>query len=163
VLTSSCGRLFDAVASIMGLRHEETFEAQAAIELETVAQPGVKDLYPFSIADTAPAIVDLRPTITEIVAEVRRSQPAGLIASRFQNTVAAATVEMCRRIREWDGLTGVCLTGGTFQNIYLLARTVESLRACGFEVFLHAAVPPNDGGISLGQAVIASQLIRQGV
>jgi hydrogenase maturation protein HypF len=97
-----------------------------------------------------------------MVADVRRNQPPAMMSSRFHNTVAAAVVEVCRRIRQESGLNRVCLSGGTFQNMYLLERAVRELRAASFEVFLHASVPPNDGGIALGQAVIANQIVRQG-
>ena len=83
------------------------------------------------------------------------------ISARFHNTLAAAIVEVCARIRQRDGLDRVCLSGGTFQNVYLLGRTIVELRRRDFAVFLHAQVPANDGGIALGQAVIASELLRQ--
>jgi hydrogenase maturation protein HypF len=154
--TSACGRLFDAVASIAGLRHEVNFEAQAAIELEMSALAGVDDRYPFEISDTEPWQIDMRPAIQSIVRDVLAGQPLGFIAAAFHNTVAAVVVDVCCRLRAAERLTRVCLSGGTFQNLYLLERTVAGLRSNGFEVFLHSQVPPNDGGISLGQAVIAN-------
>jgi hydrogenase maturation protein HypF len=155
--TSSCGRLFDAVASLVGLRQEIDFEGQAAIELETIAADGVADGYAFGLdGDT----VDFRPAIERIVAEVRARMPAAVIAARFHNTVAEAIVEVCRRLRAGETLNRVCLSGGTFQNMKLLVRTLAGLRRLGFEVFIHAQVPPNDGGIALGQAVIATELLR---
>jgi hydrogenase maturation protein HypF len=162
VLTSSCGRLFDAVASIIGLRHEVTFEGQAAIELEMAAQHGVDDSYAFDVDSKEPAQIDMRPTIREIVRDVQNGQPVGVIAARFHNTIAAVISEMCLRIRASDKLNRICMSGGTFQNMYLLEHTVALLRKHGFEVFLHSAVPPNDGGISLGQAVIANEILKSG-
>ncbi len=159
VETSACGRLFDAVASIAGLRHEVNFEAQAAIELETIAQAGVDDRYPFEISDTEPWQIDMRPAIQGIVRDVQAGQPSGFIAAAFHNTVAAVVVDVCRRLRAAERLNRVCLSGGTFQNLYLLERAVGGLRSNGFEVFLHSQVPPNDGGISLGQAVIANAML----
>ncbi len=100
--------------------------------------------------------------IENIVQDLARSKPAGYIAACFHNTVAAAIVEVCRSIRKRDQLKRVCLSGGTFQNRYLLRRAVEGLRRDGFEVYLHSLVPPNDGGISLGQAVIANEILRRG-
>src|ERR1035441_10277859 len=159
--TSSCGRLFDAVASLIGLRQQINFEGQAAIELETITAEGLADSYPFALdADTAADTVDFRPTIERIVAEVRVGTPAPAIAARFHNTVAEAIVEVCRRLRAEEKLNRVCLSGGTFQNMKLLARTLAGLRRLGFEVFIHAQVPPNDGGIALGQAVIATEVLR---
>jgi len=156
--TSSCGRLFDAVASLIGLRQQINFEGQAAIELENIAAEQVVDAYPFGLdGDT----VDFRPAIERIVAEVRAGAPAPEIASRFHNTVADAVTEVCRRLRVEENLDRVCLSGGTFQNMKLLARTLAGLRQKGFEVFIHAQVPPNDGGIALGQAVIAAELLRR--
>jgi len=156
--TSSCGRLFDAVASIVGLRQQINFEGQAAIELEAIAAEGLADGYPFGLdADT----VDFRPAIERIVAEVRAGTPVAAIAARFHNTVAEAIAEVCRRLRAEEKLNRVCLSGGTFQNMKLLARTLAGLRRLEFEVFIHAQVPPNDGGIALGQAVIATEILRR--
>jgi len=155
--TSSVGRLFDAVASLVGLRQQINFEGQAAIELETIAADGVDDGYPFALdSDT----IDFRPTIERIVAEVRAGTLAAMVAARFHNTLAEAIVEVCRRLRAEEKLNRVCLSGGTFQNMKLLARTLAGLRRLEFEVFIHAQVPPNDGGIALGQAVIATEILR---
>jgi hydrogenase maturation protein HypF len=153
--TSSCGRLFDAVASIIGLRQQVNYEGQAAIELEMAAAEGVTECCPFGIDQ---GTVDFRPTIECIVRELRAGMPPPVIAARFHNTVAQAIIEACRRIRVDEKLNRVCLSGGTFQNMKLLRRTLEGLRALEFDVYLHAEVPPNDGGISLGQAVIAANL-----
>jgi len=156
--TSSCGRLFDAVASLIGIRQQTNFEGQAAIELETIAAEGVAEVYPFGLyVDT----VDFRPTIERIVGEVRAGTPVAAIAARFHNTVAKAIVEVCRRLRVEEKLNRVCLSGGTFQNIKLLARTLAGLRKLEFDVFIHAQAPPNDGGIALGQAVIATEVLRR--
>ena len=105
--------------------------------------------------------LDMRPMIEEIVRDLSRGVSVGLISARFHNTVAAAIVEVCRQIRQQEQLTRVCLSGGVFQNVYLLKRTVRDLDKDGFQVFLHALVPPNDGGISLGQAAIANAILRR--
>jgi len=157
VQTSSCGRLFDAAASILGLRHETNFEGQAAIELEMAACEGIEDGYPFDIESGEPWRVDMRPVIRGIVDDLRCSSHTGVISAKFHNTIAAIIVEVSKRLRQAEKLNRVCLSGGTFQNAYLLTHSVAGLRGCGFEVFLHAKVPANDGGISLGQAVIASR------
>jgi hydrogenase maturation protein HypF len=162
VETSSCGRLFDAVASLINLRQEVNFEGQAAIELEVIAQANREQRYPFLMDEGEPAQVDMRPMIENIVQDLCQAKPAGYIAACFHNTLAAAIVEVCRSIRKRDQLKRVCLSGGTFQNEYLLGRAVERLRRDGFEVYLHILVPPNDGGISLGQAVIANEVLRTG-
>ncbi|MBV9087961.1 MAG: carbamoyltransferase HypF, partial [Acidobacteriaceae bacterium] len=163
VKTSSCGRLFDAVASLVGVRQDVTFEGQAAIELEMAAQCGcAEEPYSFDVSSDEPAVIDIRPMIREIVADLKNGRTKYAIASRFHNTIAAVIAEVCRRIRDSEHLNRVCLSGGTFQNMYLLERAVRSLRSLGFEVFLHSAVPPNDGGISLGQAVIANEILSSG-
>jgi len=157
--TSAAGRLFDAVASIVGVRDEVNFEAQAAIELESCALSGVDAIYPFEITAGEAWQIDVRPMIEQIVRDVLAAKPTGWISAAFHNTVAAIIVEVCARLRSAEQLDRVCLSGGTFQNVYLVERAVASLRAQGFEVFLHSKVPPNDGGVSLGQAVIANQLL----
>jgi hydrogenase maturation protein HypF len=167
VETSSCGRLFDAVAAILGLTSEVTFEGQAAIALETAAARASSTSeqadahYPFAIQPTEPMVLDLRATIAAIATNAAQNYPREAIAAKFHKTLAAATAEVCTRIRETTGLDRVCLSGGTFQNLYLLERTIVQLRRRGFAVFLHSQVPANDGGIALGQAVIANALLRR--
>jgi hydrogenase maturation protein HypF len=151
VETSSCGRLFDAVASIIGLRQETNFEGQAAIELEAIADPDETHRYTFEIQLTDPWQIDFRPAIAAMLA----SQRPAIISARFHNTLAAAIAETCIRLRKETGLHRVCLSGGTFQNKRLLTSTAALLRQAGFDLFLHAKVPPNDGGIALGQAAVA--------
>jgi hydrogenase maturation protein HypF len=160
VPTSSCGRLFDAVAAIVGLRREVTFEGQAAIELEAIAEPGEAGRYPFEIESGDLWQVDFRPAIARIAREAATGVARGAMAARFHNTLAAAVVETCRRIRGEAGPGRVCLSGGTFQNVRLTESAAAGLRAAGFEVFLHSKVPPNDGGIALGQAAIAAELLQ---
>jgi hydrogenase maturation protein HypF len=166
VLTSSCGRLFDAVASLIGLRQEVTFEGQAAIELEMIARPEIEDCYSFEIEDRTPAQIDFRPMIREIVRDLAdgafKSDVKTVVASRFHNTIAAVIGKVCQQIRKNERLNRVCLSGGTFQNVFLLQRSVSLLRRHGLEVFIHSQVPPNDGGIALGQAVIAHHILKTG-
>jgi len=88
--------------------------------------------------------------------------PVSSMAAKFHNTLVAVIVEVCRRLREIDGLNRVCLSGGTFQNEYLLHRVIPALQARGFEVYLNSQVPTNDGGIALGQAVVANAVMQQG-
>ncbi|HEY6270468.1 MAG TPA: carbamoyltransferase HypF [Terriglobales bacterium] len=161
VETSSCGRFFDAVSSILNLRHEVTFEGQAAVDLEMAAIEAESESYPFAVEDTEPMQLDFRSTIEAIVHDLNVGTPSGLIAARFHNTLARAVAETCRRIRKLEGLNRVCLSGGTFQNVLLLKGALQQLRESGFEVFLHSEVPPNDGGIALGQAVVANELLRR--
>jgi len=154
VMTSSCGRLFDAVAALIGLRYEVNFEGQAAIELEAIVDTHCEERYDFDINGEE---LDFRPMMERIVQEVA---PAPVVAARFHNTLAAAIHEMCLLIRRESGLERVCLSGGTFQNMRLLGLTARALRGSGFELLLHRNVPPNDGGIALGQAAIAAERMK---
>jgi hydrogenase maturation protein HypF len=150
VRTSSCGRLFDAVAAVIGLRREVTFEGQAAIELEAIAEAGIESRYEFVLAGEE---LDFRPAVAEIAAS---DEAREVIAARFHNTVAAGIVATVRMIAGETGLRRVCLSGGTFQNVLLVGRVTRELRRAGMEVFLQEKVPCNDGGIALGQAAIAA-------
>jgi hydrogenase maturation protein HypF len=162
VETSSCGRLFDAVAALLGLAPEVSFEGQAAIALEAAAEPGIDHRYDFEIEEGDPMIVDFRPVTVGIGNDISAGRRVGEISSRFHNSLSAAIGEVCSRIAQSDAVRRVCLSGGSFQNLYLLGRTVVELRRRGLEVFLHAQVPANDGGLSLGQAVIANERLRRG-
>jgi hydrogenase maturation protein HypF len=162
VETSSCGRLFDAVAALLGVASEVTFEGQAAIALEAMADRGIERRYDFEMEEGETMILDFRPVIAAMVKDLSRGRRAGEISASFHNTLSAAIGEMCGKIGAADGVNRVCLSGGSFQNLYLLGRTVVELRRRGFGVFLHAQVPANDGGISLGQAMIANQRMREG-
>ena len=160
--TSSAGRLFDAVASLIGLRHTVSFEGQAAMMLEAAAtEDSSTDAYDFSIDSQNPRNIDLRPMIHQILAGVEAGEPQTRLAARFHATLVAVIAEVCRRMRSDLQLNRVCLSGGCFQNALLLEGCLDALRRDGFEVFTHREVPANDGGISLGQAAIAcEQLCR---
>ena len=160
VPTSACGRLFDAVASILALRHEVSYEGQAAIELEMAAMKGIEAGYAFNVNEGACYEIDFRPAIRNIIDEIRAGEPISSIAAKFHNTLVLVIIEVCRRLRQRKGINQVCLSGGAFQNIYLLERVIPGLQDCGFEVFRNFQVPPNDGGISLGQAVVANEMFR---
>ena len=158
-LTSSAGRLFDAVAAIAGVRGEVDYEAQAAIELEMLAPEDVRDCgsYPFSIDEQdSVSIIRLGQLLAAVIKDMRDNNSPSIISARFHNTVTQVIVETCRRISQQTGLKEVALSGGVFQNRLLLRLSVEALNQEGFTVFTHSLVPPNDGGISLGQAVVAS-------
>ena len=159
--TSSCGRLFDAVASILGLHQTVSFEGQAAIALESLATSAT-EAYDYAIDGRDPAQVDMRLMVRQIVDELRRGEPASAISARFHNTLAMVVCDVCVRMRRATGLTRVCLSGGCFQNVRLLSACVDELRARGFQVFYQRAVPANDGGIALGQAAVACELLRRG-
>ena len=158
VETSSCGRLFDAVAALLGIASEVTFEGQAAIALEAAAERGIEQRYDFETGGE-PIELDFRPVVAAIVKDLLRGRRVSEISACFHNTLSAAIGEVCSQQR---GPNRICLSGGSFQNLYLLGRTVVELRRRGFAVFLHAQVPANDGGLSLGQAMIANQRLREG-
>jgi hydrogenase maturation protein HypF len=104
----------------------------------------------------------MRPAIERLVQDIQMKVSVGLMAAKFHNTLVAVIVEVCRLLRETDGLNLVCLSGGTFQNSYMLERLVPALRDRGFEVYLNRKVPTNDGGIALGQAAVANAILQQG-
>ncbi|MGH3807702.1 MAG: carbamoyltransferase HypF [Pseudonocardiaceae bacterium] len=164
-LTSSAGRLFDAVAAILGVRDLINYEGQAAVELEQRADLTEQGSYPAAVTE-GPALhlhgVDL---VRAVVADLRAGVPREVIATRFHHGVADAIVRVCLMLRETTGVGVAALSGGVFQNVLLLERTVAGLEHTGFRVLTHSRVPPNDGGISLGQVVIAaatSQLLPFG-
>jgi hydrogenase maturation protein HypF len=151
-LTSSMGRLFDAVAALLGIRQTANYEAQAAIELESQVDPAETGLYPFDIQEQA---IDPGPLLAAIVGDLRGSVSAATIAARFHNTVAEMMRYVCIEIRSRYGIDEIALSGGVWQNMSLLERTVKLLHKDGFNLYLHSFIPANDGGISLGQAAIA--------
>jgi len=160
-LTSSAGRLFDAVAAIVGLRDAVTYEGQAAVELEQLAAAGCRDAYP------VPAGAGLRgatrPLVWAVVDDVRRGAPPDVVAARFHNGLADATVAAARDAASREGLSVVALSGGVFQNVVLLQRVLSGLAAAGLRVLVHRQVPPNDGGLCLGQAAVAAARDRAGL
>jgi len=155
--TSSVGRLFDAVASLIGLRDRVSFEGQAAMELEFRAAPNVAERYEYVVREGGPLIVDWAPMIRQILDDVQSHNKVPTIAAKFHNTLAAIVADMARRI----GQPRVVLSGGCFQNRYLTEQTVERLREAGFSAYWHQRVPPNDGGIALGQIMAAQHAVKQ--
>jgi hydrogenase maturation protein HypF len=152
-VTSSAGRLFDAVASIAGLRQQVTYEGHAAMELEFAIQPCVGEAYSFEIKSTSPSVVDWRPMLEQIVEDVRCGLTAGVISAKFHNALVEIIVAVARHV----GQTRVVLTGGCFQNRYLTERSVQRLLEAGFRPYWHQLVPTNDGGIALGQMIDAAR------
>ena len=165
-LTSSCGRLFDAVSALLGVCGRSTYEGHAAVAVEMEAGevshgPGGEG-YPFSIEARGEAIVPcLDPLLRAIVDDVKGGRPAGEISAAFHITVARMVVEMCEKMRKETSLNAVALSGGCFQNRLLLRLTAGPLREKGFEVLMHRRVPCNDGGLALGQAVVATHRVRE--
>jgi hydrogenase maturation protein HypF len=161
-LTSSCGRLFDAVSALLGVRGVVNYEGQAAIELEMLAAEGVDDVYDWSRPSSYPMIIDPAPVLRGVVSDLRRGVDRAVISAKFHNTIADIIVGVSRAARERTGINRVALSGGVFQNIYLLGRTLDGLESQGFEALIHHQVPTNDGGIALGQAVIANARLSRG-
>jgi hydrogenase maturation protein HypF len=162
---TGAGRWFDAVAALLGVRATITYEAQAAAELEALAAlayGGSRDVpYPFALEPhSSPFTIDLRPTIRAIALDLRRGEPAADIASRFHSTMAEVVLASCVAARRVTGLDLVALSGGCFQNVIFTERTTLRLESSGFRVLVHRQVPPNDGGISLGQAAVAAYRLR---
>jgi hydrogenase maturation protein HypF len=189
-LTSSMGRLFDAVAALAGVRDRASYEGQAAIDLEALATAITPDgSYPFDIAspprppvrlvaqqaaaarsdeqgkagdaetgDASPTIIDTRPLIRAIAAEAGKGVEPARIARRFHSTLVELIVAVCEQVRRASGIQAVALSGGVFLNALLTAEVSARLRQDGFRVYRHRLVPPNDGGLSLGQLAVAAQL-----
>jgi hydrogenase maturation protein HypF len=162
--TSSAGRLFDAVAALLGLRDRVSYEGQAAVELEWLATQTPPDgAYPFSVAPSdegghvgQPLIVDTRPLIRAVAEQVNHGMEAARVARRFHATVVEIIADICRRVRQATGLAVVVLSGGVFLNALLTRDVCARLEGEGFRVYRNRLVPPNDGGLSLGQLAVAA-------
>ena len=160
-LTSSMGRLFDAVAALAGLGSVATYEAQLAIALETAAgrAPLVMNepAYPYILENASGvSIIRVKPLLQAVLDDVRAGRGTRIISRRFHAAVVAMTRDVCASIRQQTGLNTVALSGGCFQNRLLIQGVTAALDAQGFEVLLHRVLPANDGCISLGQAAIAA-------
>jgi hydrogenase maturation protein HypF len=155
-LTSSMGRLFDAVSAFVGVRFQVNYEAQAAVELEALVDPQERGLYQFDIAE---GNISAGPLFQDIIADLGKGTAVSKISARFHNGVAHMVRTTCQILRERSGIGVVALSGGVWQNMTLLIKTVDWLIEDGFIVYLHKQVPPNDGGVSLGQAVVALQSV----
>jgi len=164
-LTSSMGRFFDAVSALLGICLTSEYEGQAAIELEMVAEEMQTTRckmqnYGYTIREEkGEVIIEPEDIILGIVEDMRRSFPPEVISFKFHNTIATMVSDICIGIRQRTGLDRVALSGGVFQNTLLLSLLVKKLRKEGFKVYIHHRVPTNDGGISLGQTVVASQRV----
>jgi hydrogenase maturation protein HypF len=160
--TSSCGRLFDAVAALLGVRGVMSYEGQAAIELEGVAEKGsCYKTYKFEIATAGSLIIlDWIPIIEGIVNDFLEKRSLPDIAATFHHSLAVASGAVCREIRSSSGLDRVVLSGGVFQNRLFSEEMVTLLEKDGFRVYTHRLVPPNDGGVALGQAMIAGRSLK---
>jgi hydrogenase maturation protein HypF len=168
-LTSSIGRLFDAVSALANVRQQVNYEAQAAIELETLVDPDEKGDYPFDITSYdlihggqahACLRIDPGPLVRAVVNDVYAQIAPSVIAARFHNSLARLTLEVCQSLRLATSLDMVVLSGGVWQNMRLLTKTWTNLQQAGFTVLTHRLAPANDGGLALGQAAIAADYFR---
>lgn len=158
-LNSSVGRLFDAVASLMGVRQLVEYEAQAAMELETQVEPGERGAYPFDLQNS---LLDPAPMFDQLIQDLKDGVSKPVIAARFHRGLAQACLTMTRSLRTEFGINTICLSGGVWQNMQLLRWTLELLEKDGFEILTHSQVPSNDGGLSLGQAWLAAHYFENG-
>ena len=156
-MTSSMGRLFDAAAALAGVRQSVNYEAQAAIEFETLADPDEDGIYPFEREQDK---VQVGSAVETLIADVLAGVPIPTSSAKFHNGLAQLTLEICQNLRVTTSINEVALSGGVWQNITLLRRTLSLLQNAGFVVYIHHQVPTNDGGLSLGQAVIAAAKIK---
>lgn len=157
-LTSSMGRLFDAVSALLGIRQAVNYEAQAAIELESACSSDEAGFYPLAFNDK---IIDPKPLWVAMLEDLRAGVPTDILSARFHNSISKMVLNVVRSISAASGIRTVALSGGVWQNMYLLSHTVPLLQRDGFDVLWHQHVPTNDGGIALGQLMIAIQSFKK--
>ena len=156
--TTSMGRLFDAVASIAGVRHEISYEGQAAIELEALGTPDAEGRYRFDLINNEGAlIIDPGAVVAAVAGDVVAGVPAPVISTRFHRALAAVIVAAAEQMRRQYHIDTAALSGGVFQNVTLLEAAKRGLEGAGFTVLTHRLVPPNDGGLALGQIALAGK------
>jgi hydrogenase maturation protein HypF len=162
-LSSGIGRLFDGISAMIGVCDQNTFEGEAAIALEAVAAPDVTQDYPVDIKFRETMEVDCAHTILGIINDITKGVEKGVISSKFHNTIINAVQRVVEKLSSLHQITDVVLCGGVFQNMYLLERAINGLESAGMSVFIHDKVPTNDAGISLGQAYIIRERIKEGI
>jgi hydrogenase maturation protein HypF len=163
--TSSIGRLFDAVSSLIGICHQINYEAQAAIEIEAVATCGDESHYTFNLDERnvlGSDCIELNPepVFHAIINDLAKSTPVSKISAKFHNGLADAVCQTCALLRDQLDINEVVLSGGVWQNMYLLRKTLDELYKHNFNVYIHNRVPANDGGLALGQAAVAYHMLR---
>lgn len=152
-MTTSMGRLFDAVSALIGVRQKASYEGQAAIEFEAICDPEERSAYRFELDHER---ILIAPLLEQIYADWRENRPNSFISARFHNGLAMLVLEICQQLRSETALNTVAFSGGVWQNITLLHKSLELLKQAGFQPLIHRQVPTNDGGICLGQAMIAA-------
>ena len=155
-MASSCGRLFDAVSAILGVCRSTTYEGQPAVELEAVSRHDEEGHYPYELSSSGTLNLDHRPMLRAVVEDMKAGQPKDIVAGRFHNTLVKAMAEMMRMGSEKSGYKRVVLGGGSFCNSLLVGKLKATMEEGGYEVIMPKLLPPNDGGISYGQVVVAA-------
>ncbi|MCP4717261.1 MAG: carbamoyltransferase HypF, partial [Deltaproteobacteria bacterium] len=162
--TTSLGRLFDAVSALCGIRRVTSYEGQAAIELEAAATFDTDLVLPYDIIENNDVFIfDFHTMLQRLVEDLSAQKETELLPRAFHNTICHALTAMAEKIKTKTALNRIALSGGCFQNRLLLESCINMLQQKGFEVYAHHNVPTNDGGVSLGQAVIAGTRIKQGL
>jgi hydrogenase maturation protein HypF len=162
-LSSGAGRLFDAISAMIGVCDQNTFEGEAAIALEAIAAPGIMQDYPVDIKFRETMEVDFSHTVLGIIKDMVKGEETGVISSKFHNTIITVIQRVVEKLSSLHQIKNVVLCGGVFQNMYLLERAINGLESAGMSVFIHDKVPTNDAGISLGQAYIIRERIKEGI
>ena len=157
--TSSMGRLFDAVSNLIGITDKVTYEGQAAIELEAVSAIEIQEAYSYNIIKQDMYIIEPYEMIRDIIKDKINGVSRKIMASKFQNTIVNFSVRMCTYVRKDTGITEVALSGGVFQNLYLLKKISCDLEKKGFTVYTHTHLPSNDSGLAIGQIIIANTIL----
>ena len=161
-VSSSMGRLFDCVAALTGLRQEITYDAQGAMELESQIDEHVIDYYVYEIHEGDNIVLGYQKLLMALIGDIKKGLPVSTIAAKFHNSIINATVECVQKIREKTGLNQVVLSGGVFENTYLLRNIYSSLQESGFEPYCNQRIPINDAGIAYGQSVVGCEWIKEG-
>ncbi len=161
VYTSSMGRLFDCVASMLGLVKEITYEAEAAINLEYIAAKRIRQVYPYRIKDGEPLTVELNDILAGVIMDLQRRISPGIISAKFHNTIVHFSLEISKKLSRIYNMKKVCFSGGVFQNRYLLNLMIDKFGDAGYEVYVHHQLPTNDGCISYGQTIFGNAKNRQ--
>ncbi|MEN8127411.1 MAG: carbamoyltransferase HypF [Planctomycetota bacterium] len=161
VQTSSLGRLFDAVAALIGLGTKNRFEAELPMALESMIAGGIEDAYPIKLTEGSGVVLEYAPIVSGVIEDVRRGVSRGIIAARFHNSICEGLLELAKLARQRTELTSAALSGGVFCNRYLANRMIGRLQQEQFRVLWKKSVPVNDGGIALGQAAIAAAMIQK--
>jgi hydrogenase maturation protein HypF len=160
--SSSVGRLFDCISALVIRRTHITYDAQAAIELESVIKSDVSDFYPYSIEEKEEHLeIGYEEILSSILRDMKDGKTPSYISAKFHNTVCKATIDCVCKVRNKYCINNIVLSGGVFENVYLLSSMKRGLKEHGFHVYHNMKIPTNDGGIAFGQAVAAVQMVKE--